>query len=114
VVSFDHDWSFFMGADTLANGDAYPKTWRAVRLPHDWSIEADFSSVHPATNQGGALPGGIGWYRKTFRVPKDAQDQLVSVEFDGVHAGGGMARCFPGLHALRQRFHLSGYPYIFY
>jgi beta-galactosidase len=85
VISFDHDWSFFMGADTLTNGNAYPKMWRAVRLPHDWSIEADFSSVHPATNQGGALPGGIGWYRKIFRIPKDAQDQLVSVEFDGVH-----------------------------
>jgi len=85
VIPFDHEWSFLPGADTITNGNAYPKLWRPVRLPHDWSIESDFSSVHPATNQGGALPGGIGWYRKVFRTPKGAERARVSIEFDGVH-----------------------------
>jgi beta-galactosidase len=85
VIPFDHGWSFLPAADTNTSGNAYPKLWRSVRLPHDWSIESDFSNVHPATNQGGALPGGIGWYRKSFRMPKGAEHALVSVEFDGVH-----------------------------
>lgn len=85
VFPFDHDWSFLPGSDTITNGNAYPKLWRPVRLPHDWSIDSNFSSIYPATNQGGALPGGIGWYRKRFRVPKAAEHALVSIEFDGVH-----------------------------
>ena len=62
VIPFDHDWSFLPGADTGTNGKVYPKIWQSVRLPHDWSIESDFSSIHPATNQGGALPGGAPLY----------------------------------------------------
>jgi beta-galactosidase len=54
-------------------------------LPHDWSIEADFSKANPATNQGGALPGGIGWYRKTFVLPNSEAHRNFSVEFDGVY-----------------------------
>lgn len=35
--------------------------WRAVTVPHDWSVESDFS---PECSSGtGYLPGGIGWYR---------------------------------------------------
>jgi len=31
-----------------------------LNLPHDWSIEGEFSEEHPAGSGGGALPGGIG------------------------------------------------------
>src|SRR5690606_18455693 len=32
-----------------------------------------------------ALPGGIGWYRKTFSVPASSKNKQVFVEFDGVY-----------------------------
>ena len=40
---------------------------------------------NPATPEGGALPGGIGWYRKTFTVPASSKDKKVYIDFDGVY-----------------------------
>lgn len=55
--------------------------WRDLHLPHDWAIEGEFSKSAPSGTGSGALPGGIGWYRKHFATP-DAE--RVYVEFDGV------------------------------
>jgi len=59
--------------------------WRLLDLPHDWSIEGKFSKDNPAGVGGGALPGGIGWYRKTFTVPVSNKNKLAFVQFDGVY-----------------------------
>ena len=85
-VSFNQDWRFQLGE--VANGQERSLNdapWRQLNLPHDWSIEGDFSEKHPAGTGGGALPGGIGWYRKTFTMPANARGKLVLVEFDGVY-----------------------------
>ncbi len=56
-------WAF-----TLADEpDAWAKgfddsSWRAVTVPHDWSVEQEFSP-RPHSSGTGYLPGGIGWYR---------------------------------------------------
>jgi beta-galactosidase len=34
---------------------------------------------------GGALRGGLGWYRKTFTLPASARDKFVAITFDGVY-----------------------------
>ena len=86
LVDFNKDWKFFLGNDSLANQTVYDDSkWRQLSLPHDWSIESDFSIDHPATTQGGALPGGVGWYRKTFTLPALAKSKKVTIEFDGVY-----------------------------
>ncbi|MGC4102914.1 sugar-binding domain-containing protein [Ferruginibacter sp.] len=86
TINFNKDWKFNLGNDSLAVNSNYDDTkWRSLNLPHDWSIEGNFSKEHPATNQGGALPGGIGWYRKTFTLPAADQNKNVSIEFDGVY-----------------------------
>ncbi len=54
-------------------------------MPHDWSIEGEFSENNPATASGGALPGGIGWYRKTFIIPEKEKNQNIFIDFDGVY-----------------------------
>ena len=78
-VSFNRDWQFYLG-ETTDNAK-----WRQLNLPHDWSIEGEFSEKHPAGTGGGALPGGIGWYRKTFTLPTTSSGKQVFVEFDGVY-----------------------------
>jgi beta-galactosidase len=86
VLNFDRDWSFNLG--DVANGqaiDADDAQWRKLNLPHDWSIEGEFSKDNPASPEGGALPGGIGWYRKTFTVPAADKSKLVYIAFDGVY-----------------------------
>ena len=79
------DWKFTQ-SDTQA---AQPATfndggWRILDIPHDWSIEGDFSKEHPSTFNQGALPTGIGWYRKHFYLPADAGNQHVQLNFEGV------------------------------
>jgi beta-galactosidase len=86
TINFNAGWKFTLYNDADANMQNYnDENWRTVNLPHDWSIEGDFSKDHPATTQGGALPGGIGWYRKTFTLPSSSKNKNVFIEFDGVY-----------------------------
>lgn len=59
--------------------------WRQLNLPHDFSIEFNFTSSAPAGVGGGALPGGMGWYRKRFTVPNTDQGRRFFIDFDGVY-----------------------------
>ena len=86
VIDFNNNWKFYLGDDSAAVNPLYNDTkWRKLSLPHDWSIESNFMKDAPATNQGGSLPGGIGWYRKTFTVPAASKNKNVFIEFDGVY-----------------------------
>ena len=85
-LNFDEGWLFTL-ADSVGmeKNDYADLTWRHLDLPHDWAIEGDFSPTNPSGASGGALPGGIGWYRKHFTVsPKDKYDKYA-IAFDGVY-----------------------------
>jgi beta-galactosidase len=108
---FDFGWKFFQGhaSDPLRDlgfgmgqGD-FAKSgefdfarekfddskWRPLNLPHDWAVELPF--VHDEEQQShGYKPLGrrypetsIGWYRRTFDIPKEDEGRRVAVEFDG-------------------------------
>lgn len=83
---FTFDWKFNLGdVPAASQSDFDDSSWRTLNLPHDWSIESDFSVDFPATPGGGALPGGIGWYRKAFELDKSMEDKVVYIDFDGVY-----------------------------
>jgi len=83
---FDSDWKFFPGDDPKAGAvDFNDKAWRTIDLPHDWSIEGEFSPKNPMGNDGGYLPSGLGWYRKSFSVPAEWNGKQVSIYFEGVY-----------------------------
>jgi beta-galactosidase len=84
--NFNRDWRFNLGDVANAQApDLDDTNWRALNLPHDWSIEGEFSEKNPAGFGGGALPGGTGWYRKTFTVPSSSNGKSVFIDFDGVY-----------------------------
>ncbi|SHK73928.1 beta-galactosidase [Reichenbachiella agariperforans] len=87
ILSFNEDWSFSLADSTLdASNPSYDDAdWRVLDVPHDWSIEGEFSEDHPATAGGGALPGGIGWYRKSFQLDVSQKGKQVYVQFDGIY-----------------------------
>ena len=86
VVNFNENWTFQLGDYTEASSvDFNDEKWRKLNLPHDWSIEGEFSEDHPAGSGGGALPGGIGWYRKKFHIDKELELRKVFIDFDGVY-----------------------------
>lgn len=85
-TDFTENWKFCLGDDSLAYNIQYDDSkWRTLNLPHDWSIEADFSANNPSTPGGGALPGGIGWYRKEFTIDKSNENKSFYIDFDGIY-----------------------------
>lgn len=84
--SFNEGWTFHLGDIQEASSvDFDDSSWRNLQLPHDWAIEGEFSADNPAEAGGGALPGGIGWYRKSFMLDKSFQGKKVFIDFDGVY-----------------------------
>ena len=86
TTNFDRNWRFHLGDVAGAQQPGFADaTWRALDLPHDWSIEGPFNEQNPAGVAGGALPGGIGWYRKAFTFPAGDTGKVLFIEFDGVY-----------------------------
>ena len=83
--NFDNGWRFVLADSAqMSKTDYHDTHWRALNLPHDWAVEGDFLCSNPSGAGGGALPGGIGWYRKTFNLQKK-QGERYFIEFDGVY-----------------------------
>lgn len=88
IIDFNNNWQFSLNDSLLKDASLASlnvSKWRTLNLPHDWSIESDFGKDYPASPGGGALPGGLGWYRKTFTLDKKDLSNKVFVEFDGVY-----------------------------
>ncbi len=86
VKDFCNNWKFYLGDVEKAKDPSFDDSaWRTLNLPHDWSIEGEFSNDHPSTPGGGALPGGIGWYRKKFTIPESNKNMMVWIDFDGIY-----------------------------
>lgn len=85
TAEFDKGWKFYLGDAAGAAEPAFDAArWRSLTLPHDWSIEGRFDEKNPAKPEGGGLPTGVGWYRKTFTTAATTGRQ-VFIEFDGVY-----------------------------
>ena len=109
---FDFDWRFLHGhatdpakdlnlgadqGDFAKTGDfhfAQPKfddsQWRTLNLPHDWAVELPFVN-DPALTSHGYKPLGrkypetsVGWYRRTFDIPKEDEGRRICINFDGI------------------------------
>ncbi|MDO5525561.1 MAG: glycoside hydrolase family 2 TIM barrel-domain containing protein [Prevotella sp.] len=98
---FDEGWQFTQTDSVKMSWFGYnDKTWRTLDLPHDWAIEGDFMATAPSGASGGALPGGIGWYRKHFNVNKADKGKKLFIDFDGVYMN---AKVWINGHELGQR-----------
>ncbi|HVU17258.1 MAG TPA: beta-galactosidase GalA [Candidatus Didemnitutus sp.] len=99
----DAGWRFHLGnewgiAQNLAKsgtgfgpaGTAFSDaSWRQVDLPHDWAVELPFDPKADAAHGFHAIGPGfpqnnIGWYRRTFDLPKSDAGRRIWLEFDGV------------------------------
>jgi signal recognition particle subunit SEC65 len=81
---FNFNWRFHLGDLPDAFNPAFnDAAWRLLDVPHDYSIEGAFDQKWPSCNS--YLPGGIGWYRKSFLVPASAAGKKLSIQFDGVY-----------------------------
>lgn len=110
---FNFDWKFSLSE----GGNRYQvnyddSQWKNVRLPHDWSIEADYTQEN-TSGATGYLPAGKAWYRKHFETPNA---QVVQVLFDGIY---NHSKVWVNGHLLGYRpngyvpFHYDLTPYLF-
>ena len=83
-VDFNRNWKFNLGDANGAQGVNYnDSAWRQLDLPHDYSIEQEFTPNGEA--ESGYLLGGVGWYRKYFTLDKASEGQRIRVDFDGIY-----------------------------
>lgn len=82
--NFDFDWKFILDDNSAYSGSAVDESaWSDVQLPHDWSTTLAWDPT--VSGSAAHLPGGIGWYRKTFDVPSSYKGKRISILFDGIY-----------------------------
>jgi len=83
-IKFNDSWKF---KNKDLNDEFKTKTsdegWKTVSLPNDWSVEGVHSPDLASCT--GYLPGGIGWYKKTFMVSNVDNRKLIYIYFGGVY-----------------------------
>ena len=108
---FDFGWKFFQGHSSdpsrdlgfgMGQGD-FAKSgefafatekfddskWRSLNLPHDWAVELPFVRDEELSSHGYKPLGrrypetSVGWYRRSFDIPKEDATRRTVVEFDG-------------------------------
>ena len=83
---WDEGWRFALHNDDKAHETTFDDhAWRVLDLPHDWAIEGDFYALNPSGANGGALPGGIGWYRKHLNLNDNDASSRYVLHFDGAY-----------------------------
>lgn len=102
-LSLDANWKFHLGDDwpraldlskAGASGDPVAvgfddTAWRLLDLPHDWAVELPFDRAADR-NHGFKVVGpgfeenSIGWYRRSFELPKTDEGKRIRLAFDGV------------------------------
>ncbi len=106
-VDFDDNWQFYLATRTpevadggfaaagvkdagdytteqIVSADFDDTDWRTVDVPHDFSIEGE--KVSSSSDAQAYLQGGLGYYRKRFRVPAAmAGVRTISLDFEGVY-----------------------------
>lgn len=85
-ISFNQNWKFKLDNNTeYLKAEFDDSAWRILELPHDWSIEGEYSQEHGSNELTGYLPYGKGWYRKTFTYEKPSNGNRLFIQFDGIY-----------------------------
>ena len=83
-INFNDDWKFYLGTNSSASNKNFDdSSWKIVNLPHDYSITQNFTTSGEA--ESGFLPGGTGWYRKSFVLPENYENKEIILNFDGIY-----------------------------
>ncbi|HTT69047.1 MAG TPA: glycoside hydrolase family 2 TIM barrel-domain containing protein [Gemmatimonadales bacterium] len=109
-LSMDPGWRFTLGDPAGAERPGFDdRAWRRLDLPHDWSIEGTPKQDTPGGGRMGFYPSGLGWYRKSFRLPAGPRGRDAWLEFDGVYMNGDV--WINGFHLGKRPYGYSSFGY---
>ncbi|HVE55601.1 MAG TPA: DUF4982 domain-containing protein [Pyrinomonadaceae bacterium] len=81
--NFNSDWKLFVGdANGADKPDFDDSSWKNITTPHAWNEDDAFRKDIKD------LSVGIAWYRKHFRLPENAKDKKIFLEFEGIRQAG--------------------------
>ncbi len=86
IEDFNENWQFHLGDVTGAQEANFKDlNWKTINVPHDWSIVEGYQKEGETAASTGFVPGGVGWYRKSFSLTQVDQEKQISIQFDGVY-----------------------------
>ncbi len=90
AYNFDPGWKFIFGDVPGAEKTDFDDTkWENVSLPHTWN---DVDTYRAFISHGGGDQGekrfGVGWYRKHFKLPANADGKKIFLAFEGMRQAG--------------------------
>lgn len=90
AYNFNPGWKFIFGDIAGAEKPEFDDSkWDSVGLPHTWN---DVDTYRAFISHGGGDQGekmfGVGWYRKHFKVPANADGKKVFLTFEGMRQAG--------------------------
>ncbi|MFW6277421.1 MAG: glycoside hydrolase family 2 TIM barrel-domain containing protein, partial [Prolixibacteraceae bacterium] len=127
VIVLEDNWLFInQEVEGAEKPDLNTTNWETVSVPHDWAIKGPFDKEIDAqkvrveqdmeeearlrTGRTGALPHiGVGWYRKSFKVPEFEEGKKVLLTFDGA-----MSDAHVWVNGEKVGNHPYGYAYFYF
>ncbi|MBR2825816.1 MAG: glycoside hydrolase family 2 protein [Solobacterium sp.] len=102
-ILFCDDW-YFIDEDLVEGEDISLAMdhWESISLPHDFMITHEFTEQAEA--ESGYLLGGVGWYRKHFKVDESLNDKHFFIRFEGVYMNASIF-----INGNYIGFHPNGY-----
>lgn len=91
-IDFNNEW-LWKEHDIHSNHSYLPihhfsfddSEWTLLNVPHDSSIEGEFSEDNPSGARGGYAPAVMSYYRKRFVIDNKYKDKKFKITFEGVY-----------------------------
>ena len=89
IYSFNPGWKFVREDVTNAAQVAFNDSkWSDVSAPHTYNDTDSYTDIISHSGGDRHPYAGIAWYRKHFKLPADAKDGKVLLEFEGLKQAG--------------------------
>jgi beta-galactosidase len=89
TCNFNVGWKFFKGEVTNAERVEFDDSnWPTVSTPHTYNDTDTYDELITHKGGEGHEYMGVAWYRKHFKLPADAKDGKVFLEFEGLKQAG--------------------------
>ena len=87
--NFNSNWKFIREDITNAEQVAFDDSkWLDVSAPHTYNDADSYTTIISHSGGDRRAWSGIAWYRKHFKLPANAKDEKVFLEFEGLKQAG--------------------------